>query len=87
MSQPATTTTLPAPRLLAILAADAPGYTRLISIDHWLTVEPLDDARAVFRSACAEQQGRVVDMAGDSVLLAFDSAASAPRCACRSAWA
>lgn len=81
MSQPAIITTLPAPRLLAILAADAPGYKRLMPIDHRLTVELLHDARAVFRTACVEQRGRVVDMAVDSVLLAFDSAASALRCA------
>jgi predicted ATPase/DNA-binding winged helix-turn-helix (wHTH) protein len=52
-----------------------------MAIDARLTMELLDTARAVFRSACGEHQGRVVDMAGDSVLLAFDSAASALRCA------
>ena len=71
---------LPAPRLLAILAADAAGYTRLMAVDDRLTVDLLDAARAVFRAACDEHQGRVVDMAGDSVLLAFDSAASALGC-------
>lgn len=35
----------------------------------------------MFRAACGEHEGRVVDMAGDSVLLAFASAASALRCA------
>jgi len=79
MSQP--NSALPAPRLIAILAADAAGYTRLMSIDDRLTVELLDSARTVFRHHCAEHQGRVVDMAGDSVLLAFDSASSALRCA------
>lgn len=73
--------TLPAARLSAILAADAAGYSRLMAIDDRLTVELLDAARAVFRDACTEHQGRVVDMAGDSVLLAFASAASALRCA------
>lgn len=72
---------IPVPRLLAILAAEAAGYARLMTANDRLTVELLDAARAVFRTACAEQQGRVVDMAGDSVLLAFDSAASALRCA------
>ena len=71
----------PAPRLIAILAADGAGYSRLMAIDDRLTMELLDAARAVFREACAQHQGRVVDMAGDSVLLAFDSAASALRCA------
>ena len=72
---------LPQARLIAILAADATGYSRLMATDDRLTVDLLDTARAVFRSACGEYQGRVVDMAGDSVLLAFDSAASALRCA------
>ena len=72
---------VPAARLIAILAADAAGYSRLMAIDDRLTVELLDAARTVFRAACDEQQGRVVDMAGDSVLLAFGSAASALRCA------
>ena len=83
MSQAAPTVSaqLPAARLIAILAADAAGYSRLMAIDDRLTVELLDAARAVFRDACAEHQGRVVDMAGDSVLMVFGSAASALRCA------
>ena len=83
MSQPASTSSspLPAARLIAILAADAAGYSRLMAVEDRLTVELLDAARAVFREACDAEQGRVVDMAGDSVLLAFGSAASALRCA------
>ncbi len=72
---------LPAARLIAILAADAAGYSRLMAIDDRLTVELLDAARAAFRTACEEHRGRVVDMADDSVLLAFDGAASALGCA------
>jgi adenylate cyclase len=49
--------------------------------DDRLTVELLDAARAVFRQVADSHQGRVVDMAGDSVLIAFNSAASAVRCA------
>ena len=67
--------------LCSILAADAVGYTRLKSINAQLASELLDDAHAVFRSACAAHQGRVVDMADDSVRLAFDGAANALRCA------
>lgn len=83
MNQPAPTfsTQLPDARLIAILAADAVGYSRLMAMDDRLTVELLDAARAVFRGASDEHQGRVVDTAGDSVLLAFGSAASALRCA------
>jgi adenylate cyclase len=64
-------------RLAAILAADAAGYSRLMSIDDKATVAALDAARAVFRSQVEAQQGRVIDMAGDSVLAVFGSAAGA----------
>ena len=55
-------------RLVAILAADAVGYSRLMATDEAATVAALDAARAVFRKWTASNQGRVVDTAGDSVL-------------------
>ena len=55
-------------RLLAILAADAAGYSRLMALDDRATVAALDAARAVFRERIAANGGRVIDMAGDSVL-------------------
>ena len=64
-------------RLLAILAADAAGYSRLMSLDERGTVAALDAARAVFREHIALHGGRVIDTAGDSVLAVFDSAAGA----------
>ena len=64
-------------RLLAILAADAAGYSRLMSLDERATVAALDAARAVFREHIALHGGRVIDTAGDSVLAVFDSAAGA----------
>jgi predicted ATPase/class 3 adenylate cyclase/DNA-binding winged helix-turn-helix (wHTH) protein len=82
LKQPVTPpTAIPAPRLTAILAADAVGYSLLMAANDRLTVELLDAARAVFRQVADSHQGRVVDMAGDSVLIAFNSAASAVRCA------
>ena len=63
--------------LAAILAADAAGYSRLMSLDEPATVVALDAARAVFRAQIAAKQGRVIDMAGDSVLAVFDTAAGA----------
>ena len=72
---------IPVPRLTAILAADAVGYSLLMAADDRLTVELLDAARAVFRQVADSHHGRVVDMAGDSVLIAFNSAESAVRCA------
>jgi len=64
-------------RLAAILAADAAGYSRLMSADERATVAALDAARALFRSQIESNQGRVIDMAGDSVLAIFDTAAGA----------
>ncbi|MBP6765494.1 MAG: adenylate/guanylate cyclase domain-containing protein, partial [Rubrivivax sp.] len=64
-------------RLLAILAADVTGYSRLMSIDDRATVVALDAARAVFREHILAQGGRVIDMAGDSVMSVFDTAIGA----------
>lgn len=64
-------------RLLAILAADAAGYSRLMAHDEAGTLQSLDAARGVFRSETELHRGRVVDTAGDSVLAIFDTAAGA----------
>ena len=64
-------------RLTAIFAADVAGYTRLMAADAGATVAALEAARALFRAQIAAQGGRVVDMAGDSVLALFESAAGA----------
>jgi adenylate cyclase len=64
-------------RLAAILAADAAGYSLLMAVDDQATVATLDAARAVFRSHIESNQGRVIDMAGDSVLAVFETAAGA----------
>jgi adenylate cyclase len=64
-------------RLAAILAADAAGYSRLMGIDEAGTLAALDAARAVFRAHIESNHGRVIDMAGDSVLAAFETAAGA----------
>jgi adenylate cyclase len=59
------------------LAADAVGYSRLMETDERTTVAALDAAREVFKSAIVSNQGHVVNMAGDSVLAVFDTAAGA----------
>jgi adenylate cyclase len=64
-------------RLEAILAADAAGYSRLMAADEHATVAALDAARATFRSHIEAHHGRVIDMAGDSVLAVFETAAGA----------
>ena len=64
-------------RLAAILAADVAGYSRLMAADERATVSSLDAARAVFRTQIESNQGRVIDMAGDSVLAVFETATGA----------
>jgi adenylate cyclase len=64
-------------RLAAILAADVAGYSRLMAADERATVAALDAARRVFRSQIESNQGRVIDMAGDSVLAVFETATGA----------
>lgn len=64
-------------RLSAILAADAVGFSRLMAADDRGTVAALDTARAVFRQHIEGHQGRVIDMAGDSVLAIFGTAGGA----------
>jgi len=54
-------------RLVAILAADVAGYSRLMAEDERATVAALDAARALFRSQIEGNRGRVVDMAGRQV--------------------
>jgi adenylate cyclase len=64
-------------RLVAILAADVAGYSRLMAADERATVASLDTSRAVFRSQIEANQGRVIDMAGDLVLAVFETATGA----------
>jgi adenylate cyclase len=68
-------------RLATILVADVAGYSRLMGCDECGTVAALDAARAVFRRLAGLHQGRIIDMAGDSVLAAFESANGAVACA------
>ena len=64
-------------RLAALMAADVAGYSRLMSLDEGGTIGALDSARAIFRSHIERHGGRVVDMAGDSVLAIFETALGA----------
>jgi adenylate cyclase len=68
-------------KLHAILAADVAGYSRLMQDDDRATVRTLEEYRAVFRGMTQSHRGRVVDMAGDSVLAVFESATAAVRAA------
>ncbi|HXX11381.1 MAG TPA: adenylate/guanylate cyclase domain-containing protein [Burkholderiales bacterium] len=68
-------------KLEAILAADMAGYSRLMQEDDEATVAALEACRAIFRERIQAHRGRVVDMAGDSVLAVFDAATGAVRAA------
>jgi adenylate cyclase len=68
-------------KLEAILAADVAGYSRLMQDDDEATVRTLEAYRAVFREKIQAHYGRVVDMAGDSVLAVFEAATEAVRTA------
>jgi class 3 adenylate cyclase len=64
-------------RLLAVLAADAAGYSRLMAEDDLETLRALESARESFRCHVQAEDGRIVDTSGDSVLAAFDTSAGA----------
>ncbi|MEP6482612.1 MAG: response regulator [Rhodoglobus sp.] len=64
-------------RLAAILLADVAGYARLMSLDEHGTVDALQTVHAICRKHIAPNQGRVVDMAGDSILAVFETAIGA----------
>ena len=69
-------------RLVAILAADAVGYSRLMAADEAETLARLRDIRGrLLEPAIARHGGRVVGSAGDSLLVEFASALSAVECA------
>ena len=68
-------------KLTAILAADVAGYSHLMQVDDRSTVATLEAYRGVFREHIEAHEGRIVDMAGDSVLAVFDSPTEAVRAA------
>jgi adenylate cyclase len=69
-------------RLLAILAADVVGYSRLIGMDEAGTVARLKALRkAVIEPLLAERHGRIVKLMGDGALCEFPSVLDAVECA------
>ncbi len=48
-----------------------------MEIDERMTVASLDAARGIFKAEIEANHGRVINMAGDSVLAVFDTAAGA----------
>ncbi len=69
-------------RLVAILAADVVGYSRLIEADEAGTLHAIRAMRQeVMEPLLAEHRGRVVKLMGDGVLVEFASVVSAVACA------
>jgi TolB-like protein/class 3 adenylate cyclase/Tfp pilus assembly protein PilF len=69
-------------KLIAVVYADMVGYSRLIGLDDAGTLRRLRTLRrALIDPAIREHGGRVVQTAGDSLLIVFDSIDGAVRCA------
>jgi adenylate cyclase len=69
-------------RLIAVVHADIVGYSRLIGLDDVGTLIRLQTLRnSLIGPALDEHGGRIVQTAGDSMLIVFDSIEGAVRCA------
>jgi adenylate cyclase len=68
-------------KLIAILAADIEGYSRLMSEDEAATLATLSAHRAVADALIARHGGRICNNAGDSILAEFGSIFAAVQCA------
>ena len=68
-------------KLVAILAADIQGYSRLMGIDEEGTLATLSAHRAITDAIIAQHSGRICGTAGDSVLAEFASVFAAVQCA------
>ena len=72
----------PERKLVAILAADVAGYSRLMRADEAGTLLHLKTLRTeVIDPKIAQFKGRLVGMAGDSLLVEFQSVIDAVQCA------
>src|SRR3984885_1583841 len=69
-------------KLVAVVYADMVGYSRLIGLDDVGTLERLRTLRTtLIDPAIQEHGGRIIQTAGDSLLIVFDSIDGAVRCA------
>src|SRR5438477_11710231 len=69
-------------RLTAILAADVVGYSRLMGADEAGNLTALKTVRTDFIDGkIAEDQGRIVKLTGDGMLVEFSSVVNAVACA------
>src|SRR6266436_991555 len=68
-------------RLVAILAADVEGYSRLMHTDEEATMSTLSARRVMIDDLISAHRGRIANTAGDSVLAEFASVLDAVSCA------
>ncbi|GLS22923.1 guanylyl cyclase [Labrys miyagiensis] len=68
-------------RLVAILAADIAGYSRLMGQDEAATIADLKAHQAVVLPMVGQYGGQIIDLAGDGILGEFPSAVRAVECA------
>ena len=69
-------------RLVAILAADVAGYSRLVALDEERTISTLHRFRnELIDPGIDRYHGRIANTAGDSLLVEFPSVIEALRCA------
>jgi class 3 adenylate cyclase len=68
-------------RLVAILAADVEGYSRLMHDDEETTMATLSSRRLVIDNLISQYRGRIANTAGDSVLAEFVSVLDSVTCA------
>jgi adenylate cyclase len=67
--------------LTSILAADAAGYSRLMSENEEATLRTLTEHRLTIDALIGRHHGRIFGTAGDSVLAEFSSVVEAVQCA------
>jgi Adenylate and Guanylate cyclase catalytic domain len=68
-------------KLIAILAADVAGYSRMMGIDETGALATLSAHRAIVDSLVDKHGGRICNTAGDSVLAEFTSVFASIHCA------
>jgi adenylate cyclase len=68
-------------KLVAVLAADVEGYSRLMGVDEEGTLATLSAHRTITDALIAQHGGRICGTAGDSVLAEFASVFAAVECA------
>jgi class 3 adenylate cyclase len=68
-------------KIAAILAADAPDFSRQMTMQSAVVLAQLETARTVFTKTIAAHEGRIFNTAGASILAEFSSSVEAVRCA------